>query len=161
MDQLEETTDARDRAALGVLAALEAIEAAARSAPAVRRTADHRCRSGGAADHRRRSQALRALLTSRLSVITASGTRIPYAQLQRPHSAGLVGIVTTHPVHAGQPVNLTDTGVPRCPLAAVRSRASLHCRRRGRVPGRPLPRSGADPRGCKCLPRLEQALEPA
>ncbi|MEU7086844.1 hypothetical protein [Streptomyces achromogenes] len=118
VDQLEMAADARDDAAQRVLAALEPIEAAARSAPqsgeqqitAVDQAALLAI-AGGA-------KLYEHLLTSRLSVTTTSGTRIPYAHLQRLHSAGLVDIDTSHPVHAGQPVSLTETG--RAALAASR-----------------------------------------
>ncbi|MFF5438837.1 hypothetical protein [Streptomyces achromogenes] len=136
VDQLEEAADARDDAAQRVLAALEPIEAAARSAP----------QSGGQQIAAADQAALLAiaggaklyehLLTSRLSVTTASGTRIPYAHLQRLHSAGLVDIDTNHPAHAGQPVSLTDVG-----------RAALASSRRPQTPqaSPPAPRPGAWP----------------
>ncbi|MFF9677443.1 hypothetical protein ACF1GS_38110 [Streptomyces eurythermus] len=118
VDQLEEAADARDDAAQRVLAALEPIEAAARSAPQSGEqqitAADQAALLAIPGD----AKLYEHLLTSRLSVTTASGTRIPYAHLQRLHSAGLVDIDTSHPVHAGQPVSLTDTG--RAALATSR-----------------------------------------
>ena len=53
-----------------------------------------------------------------MSVTAASGTRIPHAKLQRLEVAGLVVRDTGHPVHAGQPVALTDAG--RAALFAAR-----------------------------------------
>ncbi len=50
------------------------------------------------------------LLTQRLSVITASGTRIAYSALQRLEAAGLVARDASRPVHAGVPLTLTEAG---------------------------------------------------
>ncbi|MFF7290780.1 helix-turn-helix domain-containing protein [Streptomyces griseorubiginosus] len=117
VDQLEDATDARDAAARKVLAALESIEAAAAaSAPNAKPLAadDHAALlaiSGGA-------KLYEHLLTGRMSVTAASGTRIPHAKLQRLEDAGLVVRDTDHPVHAGQPVSLTDAG--RIALLAAR-----------------------------------------
>lgn len=63
------------------------------------------------------------LLTGRMAVTTASGSRIPYARLLKLEEAGLVSRDTDHPVHAGQPITLTDAGraellAPRRPPAA-------------------------------------------
>lgn len=61
------------------------------------------------------------LVTGRLSVPTASGTWIPYTQLQRLESAGLISRDASHPVHAGQPIALSDAG--RAALADSRTSA--------------------------------------
>jgi hypothetical protein len=118
VDQLKEATAERDAAAARVMAALEPIEAIARSTqPGGREAlsaADQAALlalAGGAKLHEH-------LLTGRMSVATASGTRIPYAHLQRFESTGLVSRDTSHPVHAGQPVALTDAG--RAALAVSR-----------------------------------------
>ncbi|MCP3821415.1 hypothetical protein NLX86_25955 [Streptomyces sp. A3M-1-3] len=118
VDQLEEAADVRDAAAQRVLAALEPIESAARTAPAAGReplsAADQAALlaiAGGA-------RLYEHLLTGRMSVTTASGTRIPHAELQRLEAAGLVSRDTGHPVHAGQPVVLTEVG--RVALVAAR-----------------------------------------
>ncbi|MEU3299747.1 hypothetical protein ABZ729_07980 [Streptomyces sp. NPDC006678] len=119
VDQLQEAAGARDAAARQVIAALEPIQAAADgTAPAARgdaiSAADHAALlaiAGGA-------KLYEHLLTHRLSVTTASGTRIPYAELQRLEGAGLVSRDTGHPVHAGQPVALTGAG--RAALVAAR-----------------------------------------
>ncbi|WP_411140964.1 hypothetical protein [Streptomyces sp. x-80] len=58
------------------------------------------------------------LLTHRLSVVTASGTRVAYSQFQRLEEAGLLVRDASHPVHAGQPIALTDAG--RTTLASSR-----------------------------------------
>ncbi|MEV5878042.1 hypothetical protein AB0L75_28215 [Streptomyces sp. NPDC052101] len=58
------------------------------------------------------------LITQRLAVATGSRTRISYRQLRHLEGAGLVQRDTSHPVHAGQPVTLTDAG--RAVLAAPR-----------------------------------------
>ncbi|MFJ1652665.1 hypothetical protein ACIOC2_14865 [Streptomyces sp. NPDC088337] len=130
VDQLEEATDARDAAARTVLAALEPIEAtAAASAPGAKplSTDDQAALlaiAGGA-------KLYEHLLTGRMSVTAASGTRIPHAELQHLEEAGLVVRDTTRPVHAGQPVALTDTG--RAALYAARRPLSTQAP----VPGRP------------------------
>ncbi|MEU0843997.1 hypothetical protein ABZ370_31600 [Streptomyces sp. NPDC005962] len=117
MDQLEEATDAREAAAGKVLAALEPIEAAAVASSPGKRTisTDDQAAllaiAGGA-------KLYEHLLTGRMSVTAASGTRIPHAKLQRLEDAGLVVRDTGHPVHAGQPVALTDAG--RAALSAAR-----------------------------------------
>ncbi|MCZ4102371.1 hypothetical protein [Streptomyces sp. H39-C1] len=119
VDQLEEAATERDLAAHLVLAALEPIEATALQDPPEAHeqlsTADQAallCLAGGAKVHAH-------LLTGRLSVPTGSGTRIPYAQLQRLEAARLVTRDTTHSVDVGQPVTLTDAG--RTALAGSRS----------------------------------------
>ncbi|WP_245237337.1 hypothetical protein RFN58_04000 [Streptomyces iakyrus] len=131
MDQLEEAADARDAAARDVLAALEPIEAAAASvAPDAQQlsTDDPAALlaiAGGA-------KLYEHLLTGRMSVAAASGTRMPHTKLRRLEDAGLVAQDTGHPVHAGQPVALTDAG-----------RAALFTARRApttqtpKVPARP------------------------
>jgi hypothetical protein len=134
--RLREAADARDAAAQRVLAMLEPIEAAARSGPDAAAeplsTADQAALlaiAGGAKLHQH-------LVTGRLSVTTACGARITYAALQRLRAAALVDLDTTHPVHAGQPVTLTDAG-----------RAALTAHRRShQTPApRPVPRPGAWP----------------
>lgn len=50
------------------------------------------------------------LVTQRLSVMTASGTRLPLPALQRLEKAGLVEVDRAHPLHAGQPIALTALG---------------------------------------------------
>ncbi|WP_367435121.1 hypothetical protein [Streptomyces celluloflavus] len=110
VDQLEEAAATRDDRQREALAALEPVERAARtqgpdgvpelSAPDV---AALLAVAQGAKLHEH-------LLTQRLSVVTASGTRVAYSQLQRLEEAGLLVRDTSHPVHAGQPVTLTDAG---------------------------------------------------
>ncbi|MFE0703491.1 hypothetical protein [Streptomyces sp. NPDC058872] len=117
VDQMEEAADARDAAARKVLAALEPIEAAT-AAPlqseGTLTTEDQAALlaiAGGA-------KLYEHLLTGRLSVTVASGTRIPYAEVRKLEDAGLVVRDTGHPLHAGQPVALTDAG--RAALLAAR-----------------------------------------
>ncbi|MDX2825771.1 hypothetical protein PV416_33055 [Streptomyces ipomoeae] len=106
--QLEEAAGERDAATARAIAALEPIEDVARTTqpdghgplPAADQAALLAI-AGGAKLHEH-------LLSGRMSVATASGTRIPYAHLQRLESAGLVSRDTSRPVHAGQPVALTD-----------------------------------------------------
>ncbi|MDX2680116.1 hypothetical protein [Streptomyces soliscabiei] len=135
VDQLEQATAARVAAARKVLATLEPIEAAAAaSAPDVQRlSADDQAAllaiAGGA-------KLYEHLLTGRMSVTAASGTRIPHAELQRLEDAGLVVRDTGHPVHAGQPVALTDAG--RAALSAARRAPTTQA---PKVPARP----GASP----------------
>ncbi|GAU70727.1 hypothetical protein SSP35_22_00300 [Streptomyces sp. NBRC 110611] len=118
VDQLEEAASERDAVARRVIAALESIETAARTAPAAGgeaiSAADQAALlaiAGGAKLHEH-------LLTGRMSVATASGTRIAYADLHRLESAGLASRDTGQPVHGGQPVALTQAG--RAALLAAR-----------------------------------------
>ncbi|WP_346268729.1 hypothetical protein [Streptomyces sp. So13.3] len=119
MDQLEEAATERDVAARLVLAALEPIEATALQDPSDKHgqlsAADQAALlsiAGGAKVHAH-------LLTGRMSVPTASGTRVAYAHLQRLEAVGLVCRDTDHSVQVGQPVTLTDAG--RTALAGSRS----------------------------------------
>ncbi|MFF3088669.1 hypothetical protein ACFVRB_27015 [Streptomyces nojiriensis] len=50
------------------------------------------------------------LQTGRMSVVTASGVRVAHPVFQRLEDAGLVIRDVSHPLHAGQPVLLTDSG---------------------------------------------------
>ncbi|WP_370666313.1 hypothetical protein [Streptomyces sp. IBSBF 2507] len=131
VDQLEEATATRAAAARKLLAALEPIEAAAAaSAPDVQQlsTDDQAALlaiAGGA-------KLYEHLLTGRMSVTAASGTRIPHAKLQWLEDAGLVVRDTGHPVHAGQPVALTDAG--RAALFAARRTPTTQTLK---VPARP------------------------
>ncbi|MEU2222666.1 hypothetical protein [Streptomyces sp. NPDC018347] len=141
VDQLQEAAAARDAAARAVLAALEPIEAAAAaSAPDARQLSpDDQAAllaiAGGA-------KLYEHLLTGRMSVTAASGTRIPHAKLQQLEDAGLVVRDTGHPVHAGQPVALTDAG--RAALSAARRSATTQApkvpARPGASPSNPAPR---------------------
>ncbi|MFD9817464.1 hypothetical protein [Streptomyces violascens] len=107
VDQLEVAAEERDTRQTRVLAALEPIEAAApRQGPQRVSAKDFAALlaiTQGAKLHEN-------LGTHRLAVATPSRTRISYAQLQRLEASGLVDRDTSHPVHAGQPVTLTDTG---------------------------------------------------
>ncbi|MFD5478567.1 hypothetical protein [Streptomyces hawaiiensis] len=135
VDQMEEAADARDVAARKVLAALEPIEAAAAASAsgAQQLSTDDQAAllaiAGGA-------RLYEHLLTGRMSVTAASGTRIPHAKLQRLEDAGLVVRDTGHPLHAGQPVALTGAG--RAALFAARRTPTA---RTPKVPARP----GASP----------------
>ncbi|WP_371649061.1 hypothetical protein [Streptomyces mirabilis] len=115
VDQLAHAIGERDAEQAKAAAALEPIEAAApRRAPRQVPTKDVAALLAivqGAKLHEN-------LLTHRLAVVTPSRTRISYAQLQRLQASGLVDRDTSHPVHAGQPVTLTDAG--RAVLAAPR-----------------------------------------
>ncbi|MER5442568.1 hypothetical protein [Streptomyces sp. NPDC002790] len=128
LDQLATAADVRDAKQAAAAAALEPIEAAApRHRPpqiAAKDVAALLAIAQGAKLHEH-------LVTHRLAVATPTRTRISYAQLQHLEEMGLVERDTTHPVHAGQPVTLTDAG-----------RAVLTRPRRGGPPGTtpaPLP----------------------
>ncbi|MEU9564122.1 hypothetical protein AB0D16_19135 [Streptomyces sp. NPDC048161] len=142
VEQLEQAADVRDGAAQRVIAALQHIEAAAATAPVGGRaplsTADQATLLaivGGA-------KLYQHLLTNRMSVTTASGTRIAYEELQRLEGSGLVTRDADTPVHAGQPVALTDAG--RAALAAARrlttSQAPPKAGRPGAWPSAPTQR---------------------
>lgn len=132
VDQLEVATDARDAAAQKVLAALEPIEAAASAStpdgPPL--STDDRAAllaiAGGAKLHEH-------LLTGRASVTASSSTRIPYPQMQKLQRAGLIVRDTSHPVHAGQPVSLTDAG--RAALLDARRTPTTHAPKSPARPG--------------------------
>lgn len=138
VDQLEEAAEERDTRQARVVAALEPIEAAApRRGP--RRVSAKDFAALLAITQGAKLQ--EHLLTQRLAVATGSRTRISYHQLQRLEEAGLVHRDTSHPVHAGQPVTLTDAGravlaaprpagPPGTTPAAVPAPASLALRRR-------------------------------
>ncbi|MDW4906755.1 hypothetical protein RB628_15745 [Streptomyces sp. ADMS] len=119
---LEEAAATRDEREQQVVAALEPIEAAVRSGgtgPAAELPApDHAALLAIAQGAKLREH----LLTQRLSVVTASGTRLAYSQFQRLEAAGLVVRDDSHPLHAGQPVTLTDAG--RALLASPRRPAT-------------------------------------
>ncbi|MFH8706515.1 hypothetical protein [Streptomyces rubrogriseus] len=131
MDQLEEAADARDAAARDVLAALEPIEAAAGfvAPDAQQLSTDDQAAllaiAGGA-------KLYEHLLTGRMSVTAASGTRIPHTKLRRLEDANLVAQDTGHPVYAGQPVALTDAG--RAAMFAARRAPTTQT---PKVPARP------------------------
>ncbi|GAA2254751.1 hypothetical protein GCM10010232_49920 [Streptomyces amakusaensis] len=120
VDQLKYAVARRDDLQAAALAVLETVEAAARTAP-----------SATAAELSPHDQAAllaiaqgaklhEHLLTQQVSVATASGARIGSETLRRLETDGLVERDTAHPLHAGQPVTLTDAGraalsAPRCP----------------------------------------------
>jgi hypothetical protein len=131
VDQLREATAARDVAVRNMLAAVKSVEVAAGAS------------TGGAKPLSMDDQAVllaiacgakfyEHLLTGRMSVTTASGTRIPHATLRKLEDAGLVVRDTSHPVHAGQPVALTDAG--RAALFATRRAPTTWA---PKVPARP------------------------
>ncbi|WP_241777900.1 hypothetical protein [Streptomyces sp. CT34] len=135
VDLLQDAARTRDRQQAKTMAALEPVEAAARDR-ALRDVPDLPAPdiaallaiTQGAKLHQN-------LLTQQLYVVTASGTRIPYGQLQRLEEARLAVRDTSHPLTAGQPVTLTDTG--RTALTAPRS---------AKAPGAvPAPRPGSWP----------------
>lgn len=133
VDQLEEAADARDAAAQKVAAALEPIEAAAASTPD---GSPFDRRPGGTARHRRRCQAPRTPPDRpgiRDRRLRHAHSLSPMQKLER---VGLIVRDTSHPVHVGQPVSLTDAG-----------RAALLDARRTPTPQTPkLPaRSGTPP----------------
>ncbi|MGW6454370.1 hypothetical protein ACWF94_00325 [Streptomyces sp. NPDC055078] len=133
--QLSEAVATRDAQNKSVLTALEPVEKAAR--PQFPAGADLPARDIAALLAIAQGAKLHEhLLTQRLSVATASGTRVGYEQLQRLEQTGLVARDATHPVLAGQPVTLTDTG--RSALAGTRHPQTP-------VVGRPAPRAGAWP----------------
>ncbi|MFB7630495.1 hypothetical protein ACFC0M_06035 [Streptomyces sp. NPDC056149] len=110
VDQLQEAVDARGAAAGKVLAALEPIEAAAPSAPPENPARLPVADQAALLAIARGAKLHQHLLTQRMSVATASGVRVPYEHLQRLEAQALVSRDTGHPLHAGQPVTLTDAG---------------------------------------------------
>jgi hypothetical protein len=122
--RIEEPTLVRIRRALGALEQASALREACESA--VRRelrAAEHAAEQRQPQLARLSRQDFAALLaiargatlrenilTQRLSVSTAAGSRIPYAVLQRLERAGLVTRDDSHPLHAGQPLTVTAAG---------------------------------------------------
>ncbi|TXL84207.1 hypothetical protein [Streptomyces sp. IB2014 016-6] len=107
--QLEEAAGARDERQRATLSALESVEADAPRADVA--GVELSARDFAALLAIARGAHLREhLLTGQLSVVTASGTRIPPSVLDRLERSGLVERDTAHPVIAGQPVTLTDAG---------------------------------------------------
>ncbi|MFB8440444.1 hypothetical protein ACFC7A_15505 [Streptomyces niveus] len=107
--RLEEAAGIRDERQKATVAALESVEAdAPRANPAgVELSAPDFAALLAIA---RGAHLRQHLLTNQLSVVTASGTRIPPSVLDRLERAGLVERDTSHRVIAGQPVTLTDPG---------------------------------------------------
>ncbi|MFI1890245.1 hypothetical protein [Streptomyces jumonjinensis] len=135
VDQLEDAVAQRDVRQTTVLAALETVEAAAPTTPSVTvvelSPQDQAALLAIAQGARFREH----LLTQRVSVVTASGTRVGSESLRRLEKEGLVQCDTAHPLHAGQPVTLTDAG-----------RAALSSTRRPAPPSTaPVQRAGAWP----------------
>ncbi|MFI6289354.1 hypothetical protein ACIBCM_32195 [Streptomyces sp. NPDC051018] len=118
--QLEKAVAQRDGLRTTVLAALETVEAAARTTPSVTAVElspqDQAALLAIAQGARLREH----LLTQRVSVVTASGTRIGSETFRRLEADGFVERDTSHPLHAGQPVSLTGAG--RAALSAPRPR---------------------------------------
>ncbi|WP_069628740.1 hypothetical protein [Streptomyces niveus] len=132
--QLEEAAGTRDERQKATVAVLERVEAdAPRANPAgVELSAPDFAALLAIA---RGAHLRRHLLTNQLSVVTASGTRIPPSVLGRLEKNGLVERDTAHPAIAGQRVTLTDAG-----------RTTLTGRRpEGAAATRPPPRAGAWP----------------
>lgn len=134
VDLLEDAARERDQQQAETVVALEPVEVARHKAPrdvptlSAPDTAALLAIAQGAKLHQR-------LLTGQLHVVTASGTRIPASQLQRLEEDRLVARDTSHPLIAGQPVTLTDTG-----------RAALTVPRSAKAPGAaPAPRPGTWP----------------
>ncbi|MET9294358.1 hypothetical protein [Streptomyces sp. NPDC003077] len=130
--QLKEAAATRDECHQQVEHALTPIEAAARThrtgpAPELP-TLDHAALLAITQGATLREH----LLTQRLSVVTASGTRVAYSQFQRLEHAGLVVRDDSHPLHAGQPVTVTEAG--RALLAGQRPPAAAPAQRPGAWP---------------------------
>ena len=108
--QLEDAACVRDHVQDTVVAALESIEAAGRHKSPGESTDLSAADFAALLAITQGANLHEHLLTQRLSVATASGTRVSYSQLQRLETAGFVRRDTSHPVHAGQPITLTEAG---------------------------------------------------
>lgn len=134
--QLEEAVRTRGAVARKVLGVLESIEvSAADSARDTKQlsTGDQAALltiAGGA-------KLYEHLLSGQMSVTAASGIRIPHAELQRLENVGLVVRDTGHPVHAGQPITLTDAG--RAALFAARRASTARAPKLPTGPGTSWP----------------------
>ncbi|MGW6393130.1 hypothetical protein ACWFR1_22060 [Streptomyces sp. NPDC055103] len=133
VEQLKQAVTCREARARDVVDALEPIEAQTARNPAAstelkaREIALLLAISQGAKLHEH-------LLTQRLSVVTASGTRVTQQDFERLERAGLIQRDESPPLHAGQPVTLTDAG-----------RAALTARPADRVAASPASRPGSWP----------------
>ncbi|WP_318209507.1 MULTISPECIES: hypothetical protein [unclassified Streptomyces] len=109
VQQLKQAVVIRDAREQEAVAALELIEAQTSQKPAApgelkaREVALLLAISQGAKLHEH-------LLTQRLSVVTGSGARVTQQDYERLERAGLVQRDASRPLHAGQPVTLTDAG---------------------------------------------------
>ncbi|AIA06672.1 hypothetical protein [Streptomyces noursei] len=110
VDQLEGAATARDAAEHLVLAVLEPIEAAARTAPSDPQAPLAAADQAALLAIARGAKLHQHLLTGQMSVATASGARVSYARLQQLEAGGLVSRDAGHPIHAGQPIALTEAG---------------------------------------------------
>lgn len=77
------------------------------------------------------------LQTGRMSVVTASGVRVAHPVFQRLEEAGLVVRDTSRPLHAGQPVSLTDSGRTTVTGAARPAATAAPAPRMGSWPAAP------------------------
>ncbi|MCY0942369.1 hypothetical protein [Streptomyces antarcticus] len=107
--QLKDATAIRDACQEVMVAALEPLEAAK---PRVAATGADLLASEFAAllAISQGAKLHQHLQTGRLSVVTGANVRVPHPVLQRLEEAELVVRDTSHPLHAGQPVSLTDSG---------------------------------------------------
>ncbi|MHB6911351.1 hypothetical protein [Streptomyces sp. DB-54] len=110
VDQLEGAAAARDAAEHLVLAVLEPIEATARTAPSAPQAPLAAADQAALLAIARGAKLYQHLLTGQMSVATASGARVSYARLQQLEAEGLVSRDAGHPIHAGQPIDLTEAG---------------------------------------------------
>ncbi|MCE4948580.1 hypothetical protein LVX13_36655 [Streptomyces albulus] len=110
VDQLEGAAAARDAAEHLVLAVLEPIEATARTAPSDSQAPLAAADQAALLAIARGAKLHQHLLTGQMSVATASGARVSYARLQQLEAGGLVSRDAGHPIHAGQPIDLTEAG---------------------------------------------------
>ncbi|WP_405421476.1 hypothetical protein [Streptomyces erythrochromogenes] len=132
--QLKDATTTRDSRQARAVTVLEGLEAAA-PARATAHGADLTAHefaallaiSQGAKLHQH-------LQTERMSVVTASGVRVAHPLYQCLEDARLVVRDTSRPVHAGQPISLTDTG-----------RTTLTGTARPPAAATPAPRAGSWP----------------
>ncbi|OII62192.1 hypothetical protein BJP40_03905 [Streptomyces sp. CC53] len=133
VQQLKQAVAIRDTREQETMAALEPIEAQTAQNPPgpselkAREVALLLAISQGAKLHEH-------LLTRRLSVVTGTGARVTQQDYERLERAGLVQRDASRPLHAGQPVTLTNAG-----------RAALTARPADPVAARPAPRPGVWP----------------
>ncbi|WP_211265554.1 hypothetical protein [Actinacidiphila oryziradicis] len=110
VDQLREAAGKRHAREGAVLAVLEPLEEAVRMRDPAR-APDLPAPDFAALVAIAQGAVLREnLLTHRVSVVTTSGTRVPWPAHQRLAERSLVTRDESHPLYAGQPVTLTDAG---------------------------------------------------
>jgi hypothetical protein len=109
--QMQDAVAQRDHLQTAALAALETVEATLPTHPALGAVELSAQDQAALLAIARGAKLREHLLTQRVTVVTSSGSRIGSDHLRRLETHGLVQCDTTHPLHVGQPVTLTDAAL--------------------------------------------------